>query len=55
MKGGILLFELTEGNRQLTLMEAVDASIHTTAGLIKAMDTINSPYGRDTLLYSGLG
>lgn len=51
MKGGILLFGLAEeGNRQLTLLEAVQPAPEAKRRIImQSLDRINDKYGRDTL------
>ncbi len=57
MKGGIMLYELSEAERrQMTLMEAaVSPGRDKKRALMRALDTVNDKYGRDTMRYLAQG
>ncbi|UQZ88318.1 hypothetical protein C4J81_03490 [Deltaproteobacteria bacterium Smac51] len=51
MKGGIMLYELSEADRrQMTLMEAaVQPGQEKKRALMRALDKVNDKYGRDSM------
>lgn len=57
MKGGVVLFDLQEeGTRQLTLMESIiSPDQEKQTRLMRALDTINDKFGKDTLRYMSQG
>ena len=57
MKGGIMLYELSEADRrQMTLMEAaVTPAQEKKRALMRALDKVNDKYGRDTMRIAGQG
>ena len=57
MKGGIMLYELSDAERrQMTLMEAaVTPDQEKKRALMRALDSVNDKYGRDTMRYAAQG